>query len=156
MKNNSFSRPPTVVVHSLAAIAVAGSLTLAGNHDDALAGERQVQSAPAATTITEAGAADPLAEHKLQAFVSAALRADALQQHWETRVRQAETIEDASRMARDAMTDIAAAIEDEGLTPAEYNAIWQATRTDPDLRQRFLRSASERRGQPTQADQVGG
>lgn len=72
--------------------------------------------APAATQA----AASTFTDAELVGFASAAIQADKIQK-------------DASIAAEEKQTQMLAAVQAQGLEPARYNEIAQATRTNPDL-----------------------
>ena len=75
---------------------------------------------------------------KLEAFVVAAKKVDALVQSWQQRLNAAKSQEEANELGRQADTEILAAIEKtEGMTVGEYREILEAARADQALSQRI-------------------
>ena len=70
---------------------------------------------------------------QLDAFAAAAHEVTALQREYGARMDEAGSPEQAADLRRQAGEEMAQAVEEQGLTPEEYNAILQAAQADPTL-----------------------
>lgn len=80
----------------------------------------QDTAAPAPTEAAPQASAASFSDAELVGFANAAIEADKIQK-------------DATIAAEQKQTQMLAAVQAQGLEPARYNEIAQATRTDPDL-----------------------
>lgn len=76
-------------------------------------------------------------DQTLQAYAVAAVEVRDLQQEWIPRIQNAATSEEKQQLRDEATGQMVQAIQDEGLTVEEYNAITDAARQDPQLLRRI-------------------
>ncbi|MGD9536400.1 MAG: DUF4168 domain-containing protein [Alphaproteobacteria bacterium] len=86
----------------------------------------------------EAAPADPPAamqpdENDLRAFANASIGVEALYDIWEPRIARAGDEREAEQMRQQAAAEMEAFVEEQGLTPEEYNNIYRLAMADPDL-----------------------
>lgn len=79
---------------------------------------------PASTEITD---------KELEAFASASLSVQVLNEKWQPRIAGATSAEENQRLREAAMDEMVNAVEDAGLSAVKYNMIAEAMRTDPEI-----------------------
>ncbi|HZA66085.1 MAG TPA: DUF4168 domain-containing protein [Geminicoccaceae bacterium] len=70
---------------------------------------------------------------EIETFADAAVEVRQVQEDLETRVQAAEDAEEIDQLQQQAQQDAQAAVEDNGLSVDQYNAILQAANQDPQL-----------------------
>ncbi len=94
---------------------------------------QQQQQMPEQGAPQGAAPSAAFSEAQIDAFAVAARDVTQLQQEYSTKLQTAGSAEEAAELreeATDAMTEV---VEEQGLTPEEYNAILQAAQADPTL-----------------------
>lgn len=84
-------------------------------------------------TQQQAPAAADYGEEELRAFALASLEVQDLNDKWVPRLSEAESQEEAQQLRSEATSEMADAIQDEGLSLEEYNAIYDQARQDAEL-----------------------
>jgi hypothetical protein len=112
----------------LAGLAVAGGLMLAAAPPVA-AQDTTTQPAPAATNFSQ---------DKLESFADAVVKVDQIGRKWVPEIQKAPDQQTATDLREKANAEMVAAVESEGLTTDEYNKIYLAARSDPDLNKRIM------------------
>lgn len=72
-------------------------------------------------------------DQKIEQFVQASLAIGEAQEKWGERIQNAESQQKKRQLQQQANTQVKKAIEEEGLTTAEYNRIYKAAEQDKDL-----------------------
>lgn len=85
---------------------------------------------PAGAQKSEAA---PFSSADLKAFASASLRIEKLNDKWMPRIERAQGTEEEQARRRAAMSEMTAAVRDEGLTVEEYNTIYHEATSNPEL-----------------------
>lgn len=93
-------------------------------------------------TSGEASSVD-VSDADIESFAAALTDVQEIGQEWTQRMQEAETQDEVGEMREEARDQMAAAIEDRGLTVEEYNAIATAAQDDPELAQRIQQAAAE-------------
>lgn len=81
----------------------------------------------------QAPAAAEYGEEELRAFAQASLEVQELNDKWIPRLSEAESQEEAQQLRSQATAEMAEAIQDEGLSLEDYNAIYDQARQDAEL-----------------------
>lgn len=81
----------------------------------------------------QAPAAAEYGEEELRAFAQASLEVQELNDKWIPRLSEAESQEEAQQLRSQATSEMAEAIQDEGLSLEDYNAIYDQARQDAEL-----------------------
>jgi succinylglutamate desuccinylase len=111
------------------AVATIASIGLGGAGGAALASS--------AGTI-ELAQAQNFSDEKLQAFVAATEAVDAITQDYDRRISETESNESRTTLIREAQAEMATAVEDtQEISVEEYNAIYDAAGSDPELARRL-------------------
>lgn len=97
------------------------SFDLAQSSDDSMNNEAQ------------GGSVDDYSDEELQNYVLAMQDVSAIGQEKEPEIANAEGEDEAQKIWQEAQEEMAAAVEDRGLTVQEYNEITQAAQSDPEL-----------------------
>lgn len=95
--------------------------------------EQQPQQAPQPGSPQDVAPQTSFSEDQIDAFAAAAQDVTRLQQEYDTKLQTAgneQEVETLRGEAADAMMNV---LEDQGLTPEEYNSILQAAQADPAL-----------------------
>lgn len=82
-------------------------------------------------------------DQQLASFAAATLEVDRLNDEWLDRMEAVEDGNQRQAMRTQALQEMTAAVEDEGLTVEEYNAIVQAVEADPAVAETVNRYRSE-------------
>jgi len=115
-------------VRPIAAVFGAASLLLAASASG--------QAQPSGNTPSQA-AAPAITDQKIDATAQAMVQVSSLRQSYDQKIAAAPDA-DKPRLANEAGQAMMKAVTDRGLTVAEYNAIVDRARTDPDLRQKLV------------------
>lgn len=83
--------------------------------------------------MQEGGSVDDYSDQELQNYVLAMQDVSEIGQEKEPEIANAESEEEAQEIWQDAQEEMAAAVEERGLTVEKYNEITQAAQTDPEL-----------------------
>lgn len=108
-------------------------------------------AAPAAAQSTGQGQQQQVktdwSEQKLDAFAEASVAINEMQSKWQERISNAESQEKQAEIRQEANEAVTGTIEDSGLSPKEYNQIYQAARQDQELYEDLMtRIEDERSG----------
>lgn len=79
--------------------------------------------------------ASPIAQEELEAFAAASLEVESLSQALQADVQQAQTPEEQETLQTEAMEEMAAAVNEEGLSVERYNQIYSVAQADPAIAQ---------------------
>ena len=72
-------------------------------------------------------------EQQLEAFAAASRRIDELNNKWMPQIAEAQTDDEKEALRREALAEMTAVVREEGLTVEEYNGIYDAAESDPEL-----------------------
>lgn len=78
-----------------------------------------------------------VSDQQLQQFVTAMDEVRSVQEEFSAAIQQAENMEEAQTLRADAQEEMRGAVEDTGLSVAEYNMISERLQSDPNLSQRL-------------------
>lgn len=88
-----------------------------------------------------------LSQAQIESFADAALEVQQVQQEYDAQVQSAENPEELEQLQQQAQQDAQQAIEDQGMSLDEYNAILQAANQDPQLYAMIVETMEQRGGQ---------
>jgi len=91
-----------------------------------LAATAQEQAEPAL-------APEEITDQQLESFAAAALAVNEVGREWARRIQATEDESEVEQMQVQAQEEMAAAVEEEGLTVEEYNAIYAAAESDEEI-----------------------
>ncbi|WP_119458427.1 DUF4168 domain-containing protein [Rhodospirillaceae bacterium SYSU D60014] len=99
-----------------------------------------VPSIQAQTTETQppaTSAETAYSQQDLESFVAATEKVNEIGQKWSSQIEGAEDETTAMQLRSQANAEMAAAVQEEGLTPERYREIYQAAMADPELNNRL-------------------
>jgi len=82
-------------------------------------------------------ARQPVSDQQLQQFVTAMENVREVQQEYSQAIQETGNMEEAQTLRADAQEEMRGAVEDTGLSVADYNMISQRLQSDPNLAQRL-------------------
>jgi len=82
-------------------------------------------------------ARQPVSDQQLQQFVTAMENVRDVQQEYSQAIQETGNMEEAQTLRADAQEEMRGAVEDTGLSVADYNMISQRLQSDPNLAQRL-------------------
>lgn len=85
-----------------------------------------------------------LSQGQIETFADAALEVQRVQQDFDAQVQAAENAEEIEQLQQQAQQEARQAIEDNGLSLDEYNAILQAANQDPQLYAMIVETMEQR------------
>lgn len=94
------------------------------------------QSDPNATEQQAPAQAD-YSQKELESFAKASLEVDRINKKWTKQIAKAENEAETKEMRKEAVAEMSAAIEDEGLTVRTYNSIFDAAERNPEIASRI-------------------
>lgn len=116
------------------ALALAGSGTVAAQGAQGGAGQQgQGYQSPA----QQPKGADDFSDEKLESFAEAEQEVRSISQDFEGKIKDTEDPAKMAEMRQQANQQMVEAVRDAGLEPAEYNAIANAVRANPDLAEKI-------------------
>ncbi|MGF1592040.1 MAG: DUF4168 domain-containing protein [Kiloniellaceae bacterium] len=80
-------------------------------------------------------APDGYSDQELQAFAAAALKVEQLNEKWIPQIAEAENADEDAALRQEAMQEMRAAVQEEGLSVQDYNTIYDAAQRDPQVMQ---------------------
>jgi hypothetical protein len=86
-------------------------------------------------------------EQELESFVAATVKVREIGARWEPQIQGATDEQAAMELRSQANAEMAAAVEEEGLTPEQYREIYMAALADPELNNRLAQIYEESQGQ---------
>lgn len=98
--------------------------------------ESEPAPASAATPGEPTGGGESVSENDVESFARAYLQVMAIQQDFGPKLQNASSQEEAKSLQTEAQEAMASAIETEGMTTDEFEALGQSLNTDEELRQR--------------------
>lgn len=87
--------------------------------------------------------AEQVSDTQLEAFSTAMDEVQSVQQEYSQAIQQAENPEEAQTLQADAQEEMRSAVEDTGLTIADYNLIAQQLQSNPELVRRLQEIRSQ-------------
>ena len=86
----------------------------------------------------ELAQAEGFSDGKLRSFVVATAAVDEVRQEYDRRLQEVESEDGRSAVVREAQSEMAAAVEEtDGITVQEYNQIYEAAGSNPELARRL-------------------
>jgi hypothetical protein len=90
------------------------------------------------TTTQPAPTAQDFSQDQLESFAVAVVRVDEIGRKWLPQIQSAPDEQAATELRQQANAEMVEAVEAEGLSADEYNRIYLAAQSDPELNQRIM------------------